>query len=89
MGKKGIVRDPLVHNAVLNDISRFAAQEGYDCKNASFSPITGGDGNIEFLLHLQWTGQGKPGAPIPEGMVNQIVEEAHKTLKAKKSDEKE
>ncbi|UOY89758.1 TlyA family RNA methyltransferase [Bacillus glycinifermentans] len=89
VGKKGIVRDPLVHKAVLNDISGFAAKEGYDCKNASFSPITGGDGNIEFLLHLQWTGQDEPGAAIPEGMVNQIVEEAHKTLKAKKSDEKE
>lgn len=89
VGKKGIVRDPLVHKAVLNDISGFAAKEGYDCKNASFSPITGGDGNIEFLLHLQWTGQDEPGAAIPEGMVNQIVQEAHKTLKAKKSDEKE
>ncbi|ATH92331.1 TlyA family RNA methyltransferase [Bacillus glycinifermentans] len=89
VGKKGIVRDPLVHKAVLNDISGFAAKEGYDCKNASFSPITGGDGNIEFLLHLQWAGQDEPGAAIPEGMVNQIVEEAHKTLKAKKSDEKE
>ncbi|ASB88508.1 TlyA family RNA methyltransferase [Bacillus sonorensis] len=89
VGKKGIVRDPLVHKAVLNDISQFAAREGYDCKNASFSPITGGDGNIEFLLHLQWTGQDNPGAPIPEDMINHIVEEAHKTLKAKKSDVKE
>ena len=89
VGKKGIVRDPLVHKAVLNDISQFAAREGYDCKNASFSPITGGDGNIEFLLHLQWTGQDNPGAPIPEDMINHIVAEAHKPLKAKNSDVKE
>ncbi|KAA6451509.1 TlyA family RNA methyltransferase [Bacillus swezeyi] len=89
VGKKGIVRDPLVHRAVLDDISQFAAREGYHCKNASFSPITGGDGNIEFLLHLHWSGQDQPGTPISEDMINQIVEEAHKTLKAKKSVEKE
>ncbi|AGN37029.1 TlyA family RNA methyltransferase [Bacillus sp. GM2] len=86
VGKKGIVRDPLVHQAVLDDISRFAAREGYDCRNVSFSPITGGDGNIEFLLHLHWDGEEQPGTPIAEETINQIVEEAHKTLKAKKTD---
>ncbi|PAV34718.1 TlyA family rRNA (cytidine-2'-O)-methyltransferase [Bacillus licheniformis] len=89
VGKKGIVRDPLVHKAVLDDISRFAAREGYDCRNASFSPITGGDGNIEFLLHLHWDGEAQSGTPIAEETINQIVEEAHKTLKAKKPDQRD
>ncbi|MDA1474901.1 TlyA family RNA methyltransferase [Bacillus changyiensis] len=89
VGKKGIVRDPIVHRHVLNDINQFAANQGYHCQDASFSPITGGDGNIEFLLHLRWSGEDQPGTPIREDKINQIVEEAHRTLKAKKSDEKE
>ncbi|MDA7027005.1 TlyA family RNA methyltransferase [Bacillus sp. CLL-7-23] len=89
VGKKGIVRDPIVHRHVLNDINQFAAKQGYHCQDASFSPITGGDGNIEFLLHLRWSGEDQPGTPIREDKISQIVEEAHRTLKAKKSDEKE
>ncbi|WP_040373417.1 TlyA family RNA methyltransferase, partial [Peribacillus psychrosaccharolyticus] len=56
VGKKGIVREPKIHQAVMKKIIDFSLQEGYDVLNASFSPITGGDGNIEFLLHLHWTG---------------------------------
>ncbi|NPC93249.1 TlyA family RNA methyltransferase [Bacillus sp. WMMC1349] len=89
VGKKGIVRDPIVHRHVLNDINQFAAKQGYHCQDASFSPITGGDGNIEFLLHLRWSGKDQSGSPITEDKISQIVEEAHRTLKAKKSDEKE
>ena len=49
VGKKGIVRDPKVHIEVLIKSLTFAKSQGYDVRNLSFSPITGGDGNIEFL----------------------------------------
>ncbi|MGK0552293.1 TlyA family RNA methyltransferase [Enterococcus faecalis] len=52
VGKKGIVRDPKIHQLVIEEIVAFATQHGYDVKALDFSPITGGEGNIEFLIHL-------------------------------------
>lgn len=87
VGKKGIVRDPKVHEAVVDKMIDFALNEGYDVKNLSFSPITGGDGNIEFLLHLQWNGakeKGELDLPTPP---SQIVADAHQQLKSKQNEE--
>lgn len=87
VGKKGIVRDPKVHEAVVNKMVDFALNEGYDVKNLSFSPITGGEGNIEFLLHLQWNGakeKGELDLPMPP---SQIVADAHQQLKGKQTEE--
>ncbi|MFD0048448.1 TlyA family RNA methyltransferase [Actinomycetes bacterium NPDC127524] len=81
VGKKGIVREPKIHREVLSKIITFAQEQGYDIKNASFSPITGGDGNIEFLLHLQWEGSKQKGEILLDQSVEAIVEEAHKELK--------
>ncbi|MEG9463114.1 TlyA family RNA methyltransferase [Bacillus amyloliquefaciens] len=86
VGKKGIVRDPGVHTDVLRRMNQFAASEGYTVKGLSFSPITGGDGNIEFLLHLEWGGEVGNGAELPEEDILRTVREAHETLKAKKTD---
>lgn len=83
VGKKGIVRDPKVHESVLTEMTNFALKEGYDCLNLSFSPITGGDGNIEFLLHLYWDGVNEGGVnKLPKG-ITEIVNEAHEQLKKK------
>ncbi len=46
------MRDPETHQMVVEEITRFAMNNGYDVKNLDFSPITGGEGNIEFLAHL-------------------------------------
>jgi 23S rRNA (cytidine1920-2'-O)/16S rRNA (cytidine1409-2'-O)-methyltransferase len=48
--KKGIVRDPMVHTAVCDDISAFVAAFGWRVFGVIPSPIKGGDGNAEFLL---------------------------------------
>ena len=81
VGKKGIVRDPKVHKEVMNKIIRFAESEGYDIRNASFSPITGGDGNIEFLLHLGWEGTKQKGENFLKQTIDEIVSEAHSQFK--------
>lgn len=88
VGKKGIVRDPKVHEEVVERIIAFSQAEGYDCLDLSFSPITGGDGNIEFLLHLQWNNK-ETGTSSVEGRVSGLVEEAHQALKANKTDKGE
>lgn len=87
VGKKGIVRDKKVHEYVLEKIITFSLKEGYDVHDISFSPITGGDGNIEFLLHLQWNGQSEHGAIQCDKTVEQIVQEAHTELNAVKKGE--
>ncbi|RSL31991.1 TlyA family RNA methyltransferase [Salibacterium salarium] len=54
VGKKGIVRDHTVHAEVLEDIITFSKELGFCPNQLAPSPITGGDGNIEFLLYLIW-----------------------------------
>jgi len=48
--KKGIVRDAAVHAAVRDDIAAFVVSLGWRVAGMIPSPITGGDGNAEFLL---------------------------------------
>ncbi|MCD5323508.1 MULTISPECIES: TlyA family RNA methyltransferase [Pontibacillus] len=76
VGKKGIVRDPKVHKMVLFDMLEFSSKTGYVVEEVTYSPITGGDGNIEFLAHLRWMGEAK-GMIRPSVDVEQIVREAH------------
>ncbi|WP_078545839.1 TlyA family RNA methyltransferase [Litchfieldia alkalitelluris] len=83
VGKKGIVRDPKVHEQVINKIVDFAIAEGYDCVNLSFSPITGGDGNIEFLVHLKWLEPDHIGEIQSSVSPNEVVAQAHRILKEK------
>jgi len=81
VGKKGIIRDAKVHEMVLDDIICFTLNEGYDVLDLSHSPITGGDGNIEFLLHLYWDGEEERGRNKLTISPQQIVAEAHEHLK--------
>ncbi len=52
VGKHGIVRDPKTHEEVLENTLNMAVDNGYQVKGLDFSPIKGGEGNIEFLVHL-------------------------------------
>jgi len=70
VGKGGIVRKPEVHREVLHHIADVAEGLGYRVAGLIPSPITGTEGNIEFLIHLI-PGQG----PRPD--IDQIVAEAH------------
>lgn len=53
VGKKGVVRDPKVHEEVITKISVFAAMTGFDILDLDHSPIKGPEGNIEYLIHLR------------------------------------
>lgn len=87
VGKKGIVRDRKVHEAVIEMIVDFALAEGYDVQNLTFSPITGGDGNIEFLIHLKWYGECERGGNQSPVRAEEVVAEAHEALKKKGKEE--
>ncbi len=53
VGKKGIVRDPDVHERVIARVTEAAARVGLARVALTPSPITGAEGNQEFLLHLR------------------------------------
>src|SRR5262245_56652862 len=48
--KKGIVRDPLVHTRVCDDLAAFVGALGWRVAGVMPSPIAGGDGNREFVI---------------------------------------
>ena len=51
VGKGGVVRDPAVHQQVLEGLATWAASEGIGLLGLIRSPITGPAGNVEFLAH--------------------------------------
>ena len=53
LNKHGIVREEKIRLRVLREIRDFAAQCGFIPLHDCESPIQGGSGNIEYLLHLQ------------------------------------
>ncbi len=53
VGKGGIVRDTAVHQAVLMDILNWTHEHGLAAMGLARSPVTGSDGNVEFLFWLQ------------------------------------
>ena len=53
VGKKGVVREPEVHEEVVETITDFAFQTGFSVLALDFSPIKGPEGNIEYLLMLR------------------------------------
>jgi 23S rRNA (cytidine1920-2'-O)/16S rRNA (cytidine1409-2'-O)-methyltransferase len=78
VGKKGIIREPDVHKMVLKNILSFAMEAHYDVAAVSFSPITGGEGNIEFLAHLKKSNE--IGLMAPSISIEEIVHSAHENL---------
>lgn len=60
VGKKGVVRDPAVHRAVLGAVLTAAEQMGLPPRGLTRSPITGQEGNSEFLAWLQAEGTAAP-----------------------------
>lgn len=53
VGKKGVVREKSTHYEVIEKITGFASENGFDVLALDFSPIRGPEGNIEYLVHLK------------------------------------
>ncbi len=50
VGKGGVVRDPAVHARVCAEVADWVAGRGWAVAGVTGSPITGPEGNVEFLL---------------------------------------
>ena len=77
VGKKGVVRDPAVHEEVLRKVLETALSLGFSPQGLTYSPVKGPEGNIEYLLLLQ-----KDGGPAALGEESpaQVVRESHAAL---------
>ena len=76
VGKKGVVRDPAVHEEVLQNFLALAAELELTVRNLTFSPVRGPEGNIEFLGHLSMEPQGGITPDVPA-----LVAQAHAELR--------
>lgn len=66
---RGVIRDPAVWRRTLLEVSAAFAARGAAIMDVMVSPITGGDGNVEFLLHAVAGGSG-------DADVDRLVERA-------------
>ena len=76
VGKKGVVRDPAVHEEVLQNFISLAKSLDFTIRNLTFSPVKGPEGNIEFLAHLSMQ-PGEDSYLAPD----ELVAQAHAALK--------
>jgi 23S rRNA (cytidine1920-2'-O)/16S rRNA (cytidine1409-2'-O)-methyltransferase len=53
VGKGGVVRDPLVHSRVCDEVEMWLVEKRWTVGGLTTSPITGPQGNVEFLIWAQ------------------------------------
>lgn len=53
VGKGGVVRDPLVHSRVCDEVKMWLVEKNWTVGGLTTSPITGPQGNVEFLIWAQ------------------------------------
>ncbi|MBQ8505870.1 MAG: TlyA family RNA methyltransferase [Clostridia bacterium] len=75
LGKKGVVSNPAVHERVLRDVAAFAPECGWRVRKFDFSPISGTQGNLEFLADFI-PDDGKTISPGPQE-IRALVKLAH------------
>ena len=80
IGKGGIVSRRAAHAEVLSSIVEFVETLGWRVRALDYSPITGGDGNIEFLADMV---PASAEIPIPEpANISRLVDQAHTAMKS-------
>ena len=86
VGKSGVVRDSAIHVDVLTSVLTFAREMGFQLRGVTYSPITGGEGNIEFLAYWNKPKEGLSPIDIAhpdkiEALCEGVVREAAKTFR--------
>lgn len=78
VGKKGVVREPKVHEEVIEMVINYANTLGFLLLHLDYSPIRGPEGNIEYLLHMRKAQPEDISAFLQS--IPQVVSRAHLTL---------
>jgi len=87
VGKKGVVKDPKTHLEVISNIIHVFDGMGLEILGLDFSPITGPEGNIEYLIFGKYRGvipgQSADNKDIHIKNAKEMVSIAHRTLYGK------
>lgn len=75
VGKNGIVKDPSVHEQVIDKVINYALSAGFRPLKLDFSPIKGAKGNVEFLILLQ---KAVGGSRVKSEDIKAVIQSAHK-----------
>jgi 23S rRNA (cytidine1920-2'-O)/16S rRNA (cytidine1409-2'-O)-methyltransferase len=76
VGKKGVVKDPKIHEKVIEEVISFAKEIGFVICGLTYSPVKGPEGNIEYLMWASNNSESEEG----DIQIKDVVSEAHKTL---------
>jgi 23S rRNA (cytidine1920-2'-O)/16S rRNA (cytidine1409-2'-O)-methyltransferase len=79
VGKKGVVREPAIHREVLERVLSYCHAFGLEASGLDYSPVTGPEGNMEFLLLLKK--KGKMVSVDWQQVIAETVEKAHRELR--------
>ncbi len=80
LGKKGVVGDARIHEQVLAQLCEFVPTLGWRVRALDFSPVCGGDGNLEFLADLvPSNGTAQPFVDRVE--IRRLVAQAHREIR--------
>ncbi|CAK1247482.1 Predicted rRNA methylase YqxC [Fructobacillus cardui] len=77
VGKHGIIKDPAVHRQVLAATLPMMVENGFTVVGLTYSPIKGGQGNIEFLA---WLKRSDEAQIDPSVAIDEVVDAAHGQL---------
>ncbi|MCF6515106.1 TlyA family rRNA (cytidine-2'-O)-methyltransferase [Lactobacillus sp. S2-2] len=77
IGKHGIVNDRQVHYDVIDKVINFSLESGFSIENLDYSPIKGGYGNIEFLIHLKSSDEPNNNSKVT---IENVLDKAYKSL---------
>ena len=75
VGARGVVRDPAVHKMVISDMVSWLPATGWAADGLDFSPITGPEGNVEFLLSM--APAPNPSRKVDETTIDAIIRAAY------------
>ena len=79
VGKKGVVRDPAVHENVIKTVAQFADSQSFKVLGLEHSPVKGPEGNIEYLMYLKKCTQPQDSTQIIE-TAEELVKRSHLVL---------
>lgn len=82
VGKKGVVRDPKVHEEVIYNAFGYAIGAGFEICGLDYSPVKGPEGNIEYLMHIRKSQVSNALEDFGD-LINKTVDAAHGALSNK------
>ncbi len=77
VGKKGVVRDSLVHEQVIHNVISYAQSSGFFVSGLEYSPVRGPEGNIEYLA---WLTKEDKGFVADDAFIRELVKKSHENI---------